>query len=453
MPEPAVVPEPQVGRRPVAEGAPEEPTIWDVDAEPEVRPRRRPAGGTHSEANAREGAPAERGCLRSATVLLVAATLVVLIVGLGVAAIYYGMRDRTEAIAEAAELHYGKGLAYLAQQDLELAIAELELVLQLNPGHERAARALDEARGTLVVRPSPTPVFRQEMNVAYYADLEAAYADRDWAQVVVLADRLWSIDPEYRREQVEGMLYEAYLATARALIEETRVEEAIRLFDRALALRPDAEEAEGERALAMMYMEALTSWGADWAQVIEVLERLEGLAPGYLDVAERLVDATVAYADLFAAQEDWCVAVPQYDRALGRRYDAAVAARREESAEFCRNRPTETPEGLPGPEGWPTPSGAFVGRVVEQTPLDSDKIYIRGRVLDKDGRGVGGVTVKIQAWDWSVTHVSDGNGLFSFDGLNQPVTYTLSLVGYAGTSLDAPGEWGNITWVEFRERD
>ena len=67
--------------------------------------------------------------------------------------------------------------------------------------------------------------------------------------------------------------------------------------------------------------------------------------------------------------------------------------------------------------------------------------------------GLGGVTVKIQAWDWSVTHVSDGDGLFSFDGLNQPVTYTLSLVGYAGTSLDAPGEWGNITWVEFRERD
>ena len=129
-----------------------------------------------------------------------------------------------------------------------------------------------------------------------------------------------------------------------------------------------------------------------------------------------------------------------------------VAARREESAEFCRNRPTETPEGLPGPEGWPTPSGAFVGRVVEQTPLESDKIYIRGRVLDRNGRGVGGVVVKIQAWDWSVTHVSDGNGLFSFDGLNQPVAYTLSLENYPGASVEAPGEWGKITWVEFKER-
>lgn len=410
-------------------------------------------GGFWETAAEPEAPPAERGCLRSATVLLVAATLVVLIVGLGIAAIYYGMRDRTEAIAEAAESHYGKGLAYLAQQDLDLAIAELELVLQLNPGHERAAQALDEARGSLVVRPSPTPVFRQEMNVAYYADLEAAFGARDWAQVVVLADRLWSIDPEYRREQVEGMLYEAYFETAQAFIEEARVEEAIRLYDRALALRPAAREAEDQRALAMLYMEALTSWGADWAQVIEVLERLEEMAPGYLDVADRLVQATVAYADLFAAQDDWCVAVPQYDRALARRYDVAVVARREESAEFCRNRPTETPEGLPGPEGWPTPSGEFAGRIVEQTPLDSDKIYIRGRVLDKDGRGVGGVTVKIQAWDWSVTHVSDGDGLFSFDGLNQPVTYTLSLVGYAGTSLDAPGEWGKITWVEFKERE
>jgi len=398
------------------------------------------------------GGPPERGCLRSATVLVVAATVVMLIVGLGIAAVYYGMRDRTEAIQQAAELHYGRGLTHLAQQDLELAIAELELALQLNPTHERANAALDEARGSLVVRPSPTPVFRQEMNVAYYADLEAAYEAQEWARVVELSDRLWSIDPDYRRAQVEGMLFDAFIHSAEGFIAEARVEEAIRLYDRALQLQPGVAGVERARDLASLYMEAMTYWGADWGRVLEPLDALYETAPGYLDVADRLYDAAVAYGDLFAQQGDWCVAVTQYDRALETGYDAAVAARREESAAYCRVSPTDTPEGTPGPEGWPTPSGAFVGRVVEQTPLESDKIYIRGRVLDRNGRGVGGVVVKIQAWDWSVTHVSDGNGLFSFDGLNQPVAYTLSLENYPGASVEAPGEWGKITWVEFKER-
>jgi len=399
-----------------------------------------------------EEEPAEPGgCRRSATVLLVAGTVVMLIVGLGLAAVHYGLRDRSEIIQQTAEEHLNKGLSHLAQQDYDLAIAELELSLQLRPDDPAAAAALNEARQAVRNRPTATPAIRQDLNATYYEDLVAAYQAGEWGRVVDLADRLWSVDPEYRRDDVERMLFDCYYQTGLAYVEENRMEEAIRLFDRALRLRPGDPDAERQIELASLYSEGMTFWGANWEKVISSLSQLYGMAPSYHDVADRLYTAALIYGDLFAQQGDWCVAVNQYDRALAVYANADVAARRRECFDLCLAQPTATPEGTPGPEGWPTPVGPFVARVVEQTPIAEDKIYIRGHVLDRDGHGVASAVVKIQAWDWFVTHETDANGAFAFDGLDQPVTYTVSLADYGGASIEAPGEWGKITWVEFQE--
>lgn len=374
-----------------------------------------------------------------------------LIAGVAVAAVYYGIQDRAAAIRETAQTHYDRGVAHLAQREYELAVAELELSLQLYPDHQDAVAALEEARLALGNRPTPTPAIRQELNATYYADVVVAYEAGEWAKVVELADRLWTLDPAYRRSEVEQMLFDCYCQNGLQYVEEDRMEEAIRLFDRALQLRPGDADAEREISLASLYMEGMTFWGANWEKVLSSLSQLYDLAPGYHDVADRVFTAATNYADLFAQQADWCVAVDQYDRALAVRSDAGVAARRQECLDLCLATPSPTPEGTPGPEGWPTPSGLFAARVVEQTPIAGDKIYIRGHVLDKDGHGVAGAVVKIQAWDWFVTHEADANGVFAFDGLDQPVTYTVSLVDYGGVSVEAAGEWGKITWVEFQE--
>jgi len=88
---------------------------------------------------------------------------------------------------------------------------------------------------------------------------------------------------------------------------------------------------------------------------------------------------------------------------------------------------------------------------VERTGIDSGKMYVRGKVLDKDGGGIQGTQVKIQAWDWSAIAVTDGNGQYSFDGLSNPVTYTLSLVTLSSYPFDVEGQWGKISWVDFTE--
>jgi hypothetical protein len=92
-----------------------------------------------------------------------------------------------------------------------------------------------------------------------------------------------------------------------------------------------------------------------------------------------------------------------------------------------------------------------VGRITEQIGMDQSKMYIRGKVVNKSEKGVPNARVQIQAWDWKAAAVTDGNGLFSFDGLANPVTYTLTLPDLPSRPLDVPGVWGKITFVSFQE--
>lgn len=391
------------------------------------------------------------GWTRTLTVVAVAATVLLLVAGVGVVAAYAGLRDRARAIDRAVELHHDRGIAHLARREYELAIAELELVLQLDPGHRGAADSLGVAHAALEARPSPTPVLREEINVSYYAELEEAHRDGDWVRALECADRLWSVDPTYRRDDVEVILYDAFYESGLALLTQERAEEAIRHFDRALSLRPDSAEAGHQRELAALYVDGTIYWGADWPRAIDALVALYARDADYLDVEERLQRAYMEYGDAQGRAGEWCSAAVQFAKAHGLTGTAEALRKQQLAEEECRlARQTAVAQTTATP-GTRAPSGTFVGRVSEQAPLESDKIYIRGRVVDKEGNGVDGVGVEIRAYDWSVTHVSGGNGVFAFDGLNQPVTYTLRLTNYPCVPVEVPGEWGKITWVLFEE--
>ena len=113
--------------------------------------------------------------------------------------------------------------------------------------------------------------------------------------------------------------------------------------------------------------------------------------------------------------------------------------------------PSPAPPATLTPGPTKAPLGTFVGSVVEQTAIDPGKMFIRGHVLDKGDRGVQGTRVQIQAWDWKTMAVTDGNGQFAFDGLGNPVTYTLTLLDLLSLPFDVAGEWGKIKWVQFIE--
>ncbi len=415
--------------------------------------------------NARADGAGSSGCLLSLTVLVAAAAAVLAIVAVGLAGVYFGTRDRANTERQAAEQHYTKGLAHLAAGEFELAIAELEVAVQLSPENGPALARLAEAREKLEVRPSPTPVLLQEILAAYLGELRAAHEAGEWQRVFELADRLLATDASYHRSEVDEMLFDGFYNSGLELVEQDRMREAGRLLSRALALRPGSAEVQRAERLATLYLTAMAYWNADWAKGIETLESLYDLAPEYKDVRQRLHDAYVNDGDLLAKGEDWCEAEQRYARALAIIQSGAVDGKREDAGSRCAARPTETAEGptstplaegeTPAPESESPlgPSGVFVGRLVERTETHGSRMFVRGKVLDKEGEGVQDVQVQIKAWDWSAMAVSDGYGQYSFDGLSTAVTYTLSLVQLPSRPVDVAGIWGRIAWVNFEETE
>ena len=52
-------------------------------------------------------------------------------------------------IDQLADAHYKKGVKYFINEELESAIREWEKVLSLNPGHQKAAEDIENARQLL----------------------------------------------------------------------------------------------------------------------------------------------------------------------------------------------------------------------------------------------------------------------------------------------------------------
>ncbi len=78
-------------------------------------------------------------------------------------------------------------------------------------------------------------------------------------------------------------------------------------------------------------------------------------------------------------------------------------------------------------------------------------MMIRGHVLDAEGNPVGGVQVGLSAWDWSAPPaLTTLDGVFAFDGLGNPVTYSVTLVDVPAVPLPVKTDWSKLVWVEFR---
>jgi len=416
---------------------------------PRATVRRRVQPVAPREARPVASPPEGRGWTRSSAAVVgtLAGLLVVALVG--IAAIYFGLRDRAATERGAAQEHLERGAAYLQSGDVELAAAELELAVRLAPDLTEAETLLSEARTRVAGMATPTsqPTAVPEAPVSsLYADLVDAHGRGDWEWVWELADRIREIDATYRASEVNGMLFDAYVASGRDLVEQDRLPEAVRMFDRALELRPgDAALAE-ERLLAGSYMDGLARWNADWPGAIEKLRSVYLRDPAYRDVRAKLQEALEAYGDSLAAKGEWCTAQRQYAAALEILDSSLITSKHSDARQRCAAG--EGPlEVTPGATAAP---GTFAGRLVEQTGIGDGKMIIRGAVLDADGKGMAGVRVRIAAFDWSSVAITDGNGTFAFDGLSNEVVYTLTLPDQAAQSLDVPGEFGKMTWVEFR---
>ncbi len=274
------------------------------------------------------------------------------------------------------------------------ALAAYQQVLRLDPENEEAIdgigrlleTAAQPASSPTPGPPTPTPTPLNPIAVVW-ADAQALYNAGRWEEAIARLRQVQATDPNFQTDQVEEMLYTAYVSLGTEKSNAGRLEEAVNLFDRALSLRPDAVEIRTIRDVTAQYLDALTYWYADWPKVIQLLEDLYRRSPGYRDVRQRLHEAHVEYGDSLARQDKWCDAAQQYAAALQVQNAPGLTTKRQEAQTLCTQQaarptgatttpgPTTTP-GAPIEEAGPSSNvtiGLGTGRILygTQDPVDN----------------------------------------------------------------------------------
>lgn len=163
----------------------------------------------------------------------------------------------------------------------------------------------------------------------------AARAGR-WQEALTNLLQLEQTAPTYNTIAVQDMIFSAYVNLAMEKDNADNLEEAMALYDKALALRPDARDAQQERALIAQYLDVLAYTGVDFPILLRRLQALYTLDPDYRDVEDRLHKAHVGYADQLVGKEDWCMAQDEYNAALMVASSPTIVTKRDAAQTQCQ---------------------------------------------------------------------------------------------------------------------
>lgn len=287
--------------------------------------------------------------------------------GLGVLAAYHGLQERAADIEAEAELHYQRGQENLAAGIIELAIAEFERALSLNPNLLLAREALREAQNISQSQPTPTSEARSAAAAILLEEAETALKTEDWGEALELLSQVRDLNPDYKTKQVSEFLYEASYQQGLALLEPNTIEAALQSFDQALIEQPEETDALLEQANASLYIAGMTALGDEAGEAaVAALQELYEQEADYLDVEKQLVKAYALFGDTLTAEEAWCLAEAQYlEAVLLDPDDTDLQAKAEESNELCaaetapqaRTTPTKTAASVSG-GGTPPTTGS-----------------------------------------------------------------------------------------------
>jgi len=294
--------------------------------------------------------------------------------------VYQGLQQRSELNQKAAEDHYGQGLIYMGERNYSLAAAEFEMALQYDPDHPYASDRLAEARALARAEggfPTPTTAgdrVNPEMSTLL-EEGEKAYSEGRWEEAAGKLEQIRSLDPDYEAEKVEALLFSAYYNAGPKLVNDDRLEEALRRFDAALEIDPENADALGQKRLGTLYLSGMGYWGVDWERATDSFSELYDAKPDYKDTEQRLHDAYVSQGDSLMDRGDPCDAGKAYASALAVFFDPAVSSKLDKADRSCEGiesaSPTAVAEDTPTPEeeaGEPTvtptaPSGKPSGQI------------------------------------------------------------------------------------------
>jgi TolB protein len=265
------------------------------------------------------------------------------VLGVGLAGVYGGLKERAVLARQEAEEHYNRGLAHLEEGDYNLAEAEFREALRRAPDYREAADELRQVRAQIAAMATPTSEARNEATDLIYQQAQELYSQQNWIETALKLEQLRDLDPYYERESVTEMLFSSYYNMALDLVDKDRLEEALRSFDKALEVKPADPEALVQKELTSLYLTGLGYWEADWVRAVESFLAIYQVDPEYKDVKQRLYDAYLNHGDLYSSEEAWCLAEERYELAAALDSNEDVIAKRDNAAYRCQIAVIPTP--------------------------------------------------------------------------------------------------------------
>lgn len=190
---------------------------------------------------------------------------------------------------------------------------------------------------TVQAQPTPSPA-RDVGQLLQQA--EAAFAAGRWSESVNLLLEIRRLNAIYATERVDALLFDAYVNLATEKDNQNKLEEALTLYDEALALQPTVLEIRQERQLIAQYLEIVTYSGVDWARSTNLLRALYAQEPDYRDIKKRFHEALLAYSAAQRDAEAWCEAADLLTEAIAIAVTSGLIAQRDEYRTACETGET-----------------------------------------------------------------------------------------------------------------
>ncbi len=343
--------------------------------------------------------------------------------GTGAVVGYLELQDQNKSNAE---LHYQRGMGYLAENYPELAFSEFQIALKYDSTHEGAQEQHAELQAAFNNRGTPGAA-QSNVAPALYEQAKTLTTKKEWSEAIVRLEQLRSLDEKYRAAEVTEMLYTAYVEGGKTAVAFLQIEIARERFDAALALRNNDPAIKRQRELATLYLEGQQYAGSRWDLAAQKFAAVHDKDPNYADVKKRLVEAHLMYGDI-AMKTAPCLALRSYENAAAVSNDPPVIQKRNQASAQCKERLASPPT--------PTLSAAesYTWKILTNTNAACASTGdLSGTVRDAGGRGLSGINVSYSTDAGArTTAKTDANGEYKFAWGKDAATFRVSIVGADG---------------------
>ncbi len=425
----------------------------------------------------------------------------VVILGFGGAGVLQGLKDREVASTTDAITAYERGRDLVDQGEYDLALAYFREAVRLEPEFPAAQQMLTYAEQQLAVEQglsvnptepaaateSPTTIANN--GDALFTQATDAIKGKKWESAIELFAVLQRDTPDYRPEDVKTGLFTAYAALGQASLDRNMLDAALEYFNQALAVKPGDSAVNELRRLTSAYQTGLEAYQDEaWGRAADQLRSVYVIEPDFLDTAQYLMNAHIKLANEFESRDIWCDAAQNYRAALSVRNNAEVAERAVAMEKKCSvvsipsggsnnnddDEPggnsgtlpntTATPAiaGTPVQPGTVTPSVSPTPLVPRATPTTGGNTggsayqyisfgvtedlspscfgrYVLGRITNKDGAPVPGVTLLlVDQFGNQITAVSKADPAGGYDFPVSPQSGSYQLMIMEGGQVVSP---------------